>query len=296
MREKPFIVACIPAYNEEKNIARVLVKTSNYVDAILVCDDGSTDMTGIIAERLGATLIRHKRNMGYGAAICTLWNEAKKLNPDILVMLDADGQHNPDEIPKLIKPIEEGKADLVIGSRFLGTSEGIPRYREFGIKMITKFVNKASGYNLSDQESGFRAYNRKAIEKIQPTEHGMGVIMEMIVKAAENNLRVVEVPVSLTYKDVRKSAVNPIRHAMEDILTTIKFVSIRYPILFYGIPGFIALILGLGLGIYTFNIYATARRLVTSLAVISTASVIAGLILTTTAIILYTIISIIRER
>jgi len=124
----------------------------------------------------------------------------------------------------------------------------------------------------------------------------MGVIMETIVKAAENNLRVVEVPISLTYKNIRKSAVNPIFHAIEDIFATIKFVSIRYPMLFYGVPGFMLLVFGLALGIYTFNIYVTNRNLITSLAVISTASVIMGLVLTTTAIILYTIVSIIREK
>ena len=102
MNRKQSIVAAIPAYNEEKTIARVILLSQRYVDRIVVCDDGSSDMTALIAERMGADVIRHEGNKGYGAAISNLFMVARKLNVDILVTLDADGQHNPEQIPQII--------------------------------------------------------------------------------------------------------------------------------------------------------------------------------------------------
>jgi len=289
------IIACIPAYNEENNIAKIVIQTLKFVDKIIVCDDGSQDMTAEIAEKVGAIIVKHNRNYGYGAATGTLWREAKKYDPDIMVTIDADGQHDPYDIPTIITPIMENNAEVVIGSRFLGDMEEIPKYREYGIKTITKFVNIASGYNLSDQESGFRAYNKKAMENIQPTENGMGVIMELIIKAAEKNLKVVEVPISITYKNVRKSSLNPVSHALEDIFTTIKFISIRHPFFFYGIPGIILFLVGLYFGIWTLEIYLSIEKLNTNLAVISSALILAGLVLSTTAVLIYSISSIIKD-
>ncbi|MEM2687352.1 MAG: glycosyltransferase family 2 protein, partial [Thermoproteota archaeon] len=110
---RPFIVACIPAFNEERTIASVVIRAMRHVDKVIVCDDGSTDLTGEIAEKLGAEVMRHERNQGYGAALSTLFEKAREINADILVMIDADGQHNPDDIPKLLTPIINGEADIV---------------------------------------------------------------------------------------------------------------------------------------------------------------------------------------
>jgi len=115
---KPFIIACIPAYNEEATIAKVIIQTQKYVDKIIVCDDGSSDLTGLIAERLGAEVIRHERNLGKGAALRSLFKKAKELKAEIIVTLDADFQHDAADIPKLIKPILDGEADVVVGSRY----------------------------------------------------------------------------------------------------------------------------------------------------------------------------------
>ena len=114
------IVAAIPAYNEEKTIAKVVVHAMKYVDKVVVVDDGSTDDTATIAEHLGAHLVRHDGNLGYGAAIRSCFSIARDLNSDALVILDADGQHNADDIPKLLAPIQAGEADIVVGSRFAG--------------------------------------------------------------------------------------------------------------------------------------------------------------------------------
>ena len=122
-------MACIPAFNEEKTIAKVVLLTQKHVDKVVVCDDGSTDMTGEIAERLGAEVIRHERRLGYGAAIQSLFRRARELGADVMVTLDADLQHNPD-IPVLVKPLWEGGADIVVGSRFLGMRR---RFRGIGV-------------------------------------------------------------------------------------------------------------------------------------------------------------------
>ena len=123
----PKIIAVIPALNEESYIGTVVLKTRQYVDEVIVLDDGSTDQTANVARLAGATVIQHKQNRGYGASIQTLLSEAKKKEPDIVLLLDADSQHNPDEIPHFIKPIVEG-FDVVIGSREKQKAN-IPIYR-----------------------------------------------------------------------------------------------------------------------------------------------------------------------
>ena len=116
--QEPLVVVGIPAYNEEKTIARVVLEAQKYADVVVVCDDGSADLTKQIAERLGADVVRHEQNSGYGAAIQTLFKRAKELRADVLVTLDGDGQHDPEEIPQLITPILTGNAEVVLGSRF----------------------------------------------------------------------------------------------------------------------------------------------------------------------------------
>ena len=114
----------IPAYNEEKNIAKIIVDSKKIADQILVCDDGSTDSTAAIAESLGAIVVKHPKNLGYGSAIHSIFLKAKEIDPDILVTIDADGQHRSEDIAKVIEPIKKGDADLIIGSRFSFFNKG----------------------------------------------------------------------------------------------------------------------------------------------------------------------------
>jgi len=293
---KWFVIACIPAYNEESTIAKVILETMKYVDKIIVCNDGSTDMTGEIAEKLGALVITHERNLGYGAAISDLFKEARKINADIVVTLDADGQHDPNDIPRLIKPIIEGEADIVIGSRFLTreSREEVPNYRKIGIKAITEIVKKASFEEITDAQSGFRAYNKKTLELIQLVEQGMGVSTEMLLKAKSKGLRVREVPIIVKYG--KKPRRNPVIHWLDVTLSTIKFMSIRHPLIFYGIPGVIALLTALVFWIWTLQIFTTTRQIVTNIALIAIGATIVGLMLLTTAMILWVLVSLIKER
>jgi glycosyltransferase involved in cell wall biosynthesis len=202
----PSIIAGIPAYNEEKTIAEVVLKAGCHVGKVLVCDDGSKDMTQIIARKNGAHVMEHKKNMGYGATMQTLFIKARELGADVLVVFDGDGQHDPHEIPELVKPVLEGRADIVIGSRFMkGVRINVPLYRRIGILFITLLAKIFSGYPISDAQSGFRAFNRKALEELKITELGWGSSVEVFFRAHDVGLRIVEVPVDCDYKDYPKA-------------------------------------------------------------------------------------------
>jgi glycosyltransferase involved in cell wall biosynthesis len=250
------IVAGIPAYNEEKTIAEVILLTQKYVDKIIVCDDGSKDLTAEIAQKLGAIIVQHKRNLGYGAAIQSLFEKAETINADVMLTLDADGQHNPEDIPKLLKPIQAYEADIVIGSRFLEESKSqVPRYRRLGIKLITKMSNGTVKNKISDAQSGFRAYNKRAIENLYLQEKGMGISAEILLKAGEQNLRVAEVPIGVKYKGVETSTHNPLRHGLNVITAILRLILYEKPLKFLGIPGAILFSSGIMIGIFFYYDY-----------------------------------------
>ena len=287
------MVACIPAYNEEKTIASVVVQALKYVDQVVVCDDGSEDMTSEIATGLGAAVIRHERNMGYGMALQSLFKEARRLGADIMVTLDGDGQHDPKEIPRLVKPFESGDVDIVIGSRFLdGSHSEAPRWRKAGIRLITDLTSNGK---LTDAQSGFRAYNKRALDSLVLTDEGMGVSTEVLLKAMEQGLSVVEVPVSVSY-DSASSTRNPVVHGLIVVLSTVKYMSLRRPLLFYGLPGFVSLSVAAIFWVLTLRIFAAKQTISTNIALIALGATIVGLMLMTTSMILWVLISLIREK
>jgi len=201
------IVAGIPAYNEEKTIAEVVLKAGCHVGKVLVCDDGSKDRTQMIARKNGAHVVGHKQNMGYGATMQTIFVKARELGANILVVFDGDGQHDPDEIPELVKPVLDGRADIVIGSRFIkGAKRDIPFYRRIGILVITLLTRIFSGCLITDAQSGFRAYGRRALEELRLTEFGWGSSVEVFFRAHDIGLRIVEIPVKCDYKDYPKAS------------------------------------------------------------------------------------------
>jgi glycosyltransferase involved in cell wall biosynthesis len=161
------ILVAIPCYNEGLAIESVALKASRYVDEVLVVDDGSTDDTVEVAEATGATVVAHDGNRGYGAAIRSCFNYAKQQNADIMIILDGDGQHDPSKIPDFVfEALTTTGADVVIGSRFLEKNNTIPRYRIAGLKVLNLSTRVAGNIKTTDSQSGYRAYGRKAIEKI----------------------------------------------------------------------------------------------------------------------------------
>ena len=285
----------IPAYNEEKNIASIIIKLKKITDSIIVCDDGSSDMTSDISKNLGAIVITHKKNMGYGVAINSIFQKAKELNIDLLVTFDADGQHRVEDIEKVVEPIKNNTADLVIGSRFLDKKSNVPNYRKIGIKVITKVTNASIKKKLTDSQSGFRAYNKQVLSQISPSDIGMGISTEILIKASSKGLRIMEVPVTILYSG-DTSTHNPVSHGTSVLLSTIKFTSIEHPLKFYGIPSVIFLIIG---GIFTtlaIQYYIDVGRLNSNLTLIGGSTVLIGIILLICAILLYSLVSVVREK
>ena len=285
----------IPAYNEEKNIASIITKLKKITDSIIVCDDGSSDMTSDISKNLGAIVITHKKNMGYGVAINSIFQKAKEVNSDLLVTFDADGQHRVEDIEKVVEPIKNNTADLVIGSRFLDKKSNVPNYRKIGIKVITKITNVSIKKKLTDSQSGFRAYNKQVLSQISPSDIGMGISTEILIKSSSKGLRIMEVPVTILYSG-DTSTHNPVSHGTSVLLSTIKFTSIEHPLKFYGIPSVIFLIIG---GIFTtlaIQYYIDVGRLNSNLTLIGGGTVLIGIIFLICAILLYSLVSVVREK
>lgn len=286
----------IPAFNEEKNIASIIAKLLNFSYSVIVCNDGSTDMTGAIAEKMGAIVVNHSRNLGYGSAIRSIFSKAKELGYDVLVTFDADGQHRVEDIKPILKPIISDDVDVTVGSRFLGQNKNqVPKYREIGIKTITKLANATSKNKITDAQSGFRAYNNKALQEIVPSEHGMGVSTEILIKANKKGFKIVEVPITVLY-DGDTSTHNPASHGISVILSTMKFISIERPLIFYGIPGLVMFGIGLFFIVWVIQAFTETREIITNVSLIGIGSTIIGIILMMTAILLYSMVNIVREK
>jgi glycosyltransferase involved in cell wall biosynthesis len=287
----PKIIVCIPAYNEEKNIASIIQRARNHADEVIVCDDGSSDNTAKFAKQEGAFVINHRKNFGYGKTVRTLFQSALERMADVIVTLDSDGQHDPDQIPSVIEPILKNGFDIVIGSRFIDQKDGIkvPYYRTFGIKTITKFTKQASYKNLTDAQSGFRGYSRHAIESMNLVEDGMQISTEILLRAGSKNLTIKEVPITINYDIKDTSTHNFLSHGMRVLFSVIQFISLRHPLIFYGLPGIALLAIS---GYFAYNaleLFSTARYISINMILLSVTTTITGIILLTTGTILFTI-------
>jgi len=288
-------IACIPAYNEESNIENLVKSAKNHVDSVVVCDDGSTDNTANIAKKAGAVVISHKINKGYGAAIITLFDYARENNADVMITVDGDGQHDPDQIPLLLNTMSQHNVDVIIGSRFLNNNIEAPGYRQRGIKIITSAANYGTDLKVSDSQSGFRAYSKIAINAIHPTEEDMSVSTEILFKISNKGLSVAEVPITISY-DGDTSKHNPISHGVSVLANTIKYVSIKHPLQFYGIPGITLITIGIILGGLFLNGYLNNQVILYGMMVGSVVVFLLGSILSVTAIILFSMVNLIRNN
>ena len=184
----------------------------------------------------------------------------------------------------------------MIGSRFLGNVEGdLPMYRKLGIKAITNLVNSNTGNKITDSQSGFRGYDKKTLEKIIPSESGMGVSTEILIKSNKYEFKIIEVPITIIYEKEITSQ-QTLSHGTSVILSTMKFISIEHPLKFYGIPGILFLAIGLFFVVWTVQLFAIDGSIITNISIIGIGSIILGSILTMTSILLYSLVSVVRER
>jgi glycosyltransferase involved in cell wall biosynthesis len=242
MQEPPEIIAAIPCFNEELFIGSVVLKTRDYVDQVIVIDDGSTDKTALVAEKAGATVIRHSSNKGKAAGVGTAFEYAKEVGCKALVLLDGDGQHDPAYIPSLVKPVLEDKADMVVGSRYLQVKSHIPRVRKWGQRVLTFFTNLGSRVKLTDSQSGLRAFSPKAMQAFSFVEQGLSVESEMQFLANDASLRVTEIPIGIGYYGKAKRS--PLAHGIGVLNSIMGLISRRIPLFFFGVPGVLMLAFG----------------------------------------------------
>jgi glycosyltransferase involved in cell wall biosynthesis len=281
------IVAVIPAYNEERFIGSVILGLEKYVSNVIVVDDGSTDNTAEIARTAGAHVVRIHENQGKGVALNRGFQEAIKYSPEAVIMLDADGQHQVDELPTVVGPILDGSADLVIGSRYLDEKSKVPTHRVLGhwfFNSITKFI---SGTKSSDSQNGFRAFSLNALKKLDLSSKGFSVESEMQFIAKELDLRVKEVPVTIQYFDKPKRSVWG--QGMNVLGGILRLMGQYRPLLFFGVPGVLVLSAGFMWGVKVVDIFRRTSQLAVGYAMISVMLAILGAVAFSTGIILHSV-------
>ena len=288
------------AFNEAKTITEIVEKAKKYAAEVVVYDDGSIDNTSEVARASGAMVLSSSRNKGYGVAIRALFQIAREKNADVMVTLDSDGQHDPDQIPALLEPILKEDFDIVIGSRFLapqGTGiYKIPSYRTFGIRTITRFTRAVSYNGITDAQSGFRAYNKNSISKINLFEDGMAVSTEILMRAKEKNLSIKEAPITISYDVSDPSTHNPFFHGVGVLYSVIQFISLRHPLAFYGLPGVVLLVTAGAFLSKALELFSATRYVSTNLILISLGMAMIGVMLLSTGAILHTLTALFKGK
>ena len=282
-------VACLPAYNEEQKIYDIVKNTSKFVDKVIVCDDGSNDQTFENAKKAGALVTKNENNKGKGAAMRTLFDYAKKIDGDIIITMDSDGQFLPEEIPKLVNSLIENNADIVTGYRFADEKD-MPRYRKFGNKVLDKVTNLAIEIPVRDTQSGFRAYSKKAINSIKFNADGYGADSEILINASKKGLKILEEPVTVIYNTQGKtSKKDPVSHSTSVVTTLVELVAIKQPLRYLGIPGFILLIIGIIYSVVVIAIFNDTRYFSLPSTLVALGSLVMGLMLLMMSAVLYSI-------
>ena len=253
----------IPAFNEAMTIADVVKGAVKYADEVIVVDDGSSDNTSFVAKAAGAKVLRLPKNRGYGAALSVGLATAALDDADLIVYLDGDGQHDPEEIPKICAPVLKGTADLVIGSRFLKKEgkAGIPRYRTMGQTALTKATNVGMDVKVTDSQSGFRCLTKKVALSMDLADEGMGFSSEMVRAASKLGLRVTEVPITCRYEGLDTSTHAPIQHGKSVLTTVLRNIRDEHPLLYFGVGGLIMTMIGLGAGFYSIYQFMSVKAL-----------------------------------
>lgn len=290
------VLVAIPAYNEEETIYEVVSETLQSADRVIVVDDGSEDDTTARAEEAGATVRKHRRNKGYGAALQTAFDEADRLGVEHLVILDGDGQHDPADVPKLVDAQRGTGAEIVIGSRFYGDSD-VPLYRRFGLFVVDTLTNVGLGTFrhdswISDTQSGFRAYDADAIRSIARDDAigtQMSASTDIIHHAINQNYAIDEVGTRITYDAENSNSQHPLSHGVVLVRNLLTLIEQERPIMLIGVPGFVATFIGAGLGYWALTNLLRTGDFPVGLAIASVFFALAGGLACFSAIILHSI-------
>lgn len=289
------IIAAMPAYNEERSIAKMVLGCKKHVDRVVVVDDGSSDATAEIAASIGAYVVRHEFNSGYGAALQTCFKTARQMGADRMVIIDSDGQHDPEEIPQLLLPLSRG-VDLVIGSRFCnGNGKDIPAYRKIGMKVLDLTTRIVGGISVTDSQSGFRAYGRRAIDCICIDDNGMSAGSEILLQAKDNKLKVEEVEIHCSYDVERASTENPVSHGVKVLLNLLQDMELRRPLYYFTVPGMLLAAVGIGIGLNLLRIFYHGGQLNYGLTMLMILTTLVGSFMAFTGIILHAISKLINQ-
>ncbi len=286
-------VVVIPAYNEERFIGSVVLKTRKIADVVIVVDDGSHDATAEIAEAAGAIVVRHDGNKGKGMALNTGFLKAKEYHPDVVITLDGDWQHMPEEMALVAAPILKGDADIVVGSRYLERTSDVPMQRVIGHWGFTSLTNLASGVSLTDSQSGYRAFSANALEALAFSSNSFSVESEMQFLAKDHELKVVEVPITIRYVDKPKR--NLMSHGLVVLNGILRLVAQHRPLLFFALPGTFIVLAGLVLGALVVNNYWLYDNLAIGTALIVVILLLSGMFLLFTGIVLHSIRVVVME-
>ena len=282
-------LVCIPAFNEEGAIGKLVRKTLSYVDSVVVCDDGSSDNTAKEAKNSGAYVIIHDENRGKGSALKSLFEHARHSSADIIVTIDGDGQFMPEEIKKLTKPIIEKTSDIVVGYRFDDNTE-MPSYRRLGNKILDHATNIVTSLPIRDTQSGFRAYSKKAIELIEFSNDGFTADSEILIDASKHGLRISEEKITVIYDTGRRTSTkNPILHGSSVLGSLIEMILVKHPLKYLGIPGLVVIFCGILLSSYTISVFNQTALLPIPFALVSIGLLLLGFLLLMTSGILFAI-------
>ena len=271
------ITIFIPAYNEERTVGSVVLLAKKYGNVIVI-DDGSIDRTAEIARKAGASVIARKKNGGYGAAHKTALAAARDMNANAFVFMDADGQHDANEIPVIVTPLLEDRADICQGSRFLGKFVSAPFGRREGVAFINKLSSVQNGKNEIDAQCGFRAVSKKAIGIVKVEHDGFAGGSEIIQSALSHGLRVVEVPVHVKYFSEKN---NPFAQGagLVDYFTGIMIR--KNPLALFGGVGTGLIAISALIGVFVVDTFYTRHELATGSAFLTVFIGIAGMIIST---------------
>ena len=285
------VMVGIPCYNEEVAIGSLVLRASQYADKVVVLDDGSADKTAEVARLAGADVLVHSTNCGKGTSVRDLFGYATEQGFDILVILDGDGQHNPDDIPKLTRPLIRDEADLVNGSRYLnGGRNYTPRYRRFGqivLDMFTK-LGVSRKVLVTDTQSGFRAFSMKTAAIFQFSSPSLAIDSELLMDAAKAQLRIKEVDVSVRY-DVGQSSLHPIAHGAQVLVGVLRNIEFKRPLFAFTLPGLFLIGIGLVLAVYVVQGFYSYGRVPNGPALLMLLVVLIGTFMVLTGIILHSV-------